>query len=123
MALSIIKCLKDVANTIKGLPKYTKISKEVYATMPTDMTTLHSISVPANSYVSLTATAIWGYCKPVAVVIQVSGDDNSNAYSEGYAGYQNATATATFFSASGCTVNVKAKYTSAQKIVLLYQDS
>ncbi len=115
MALSIIRMFKDVANAIKGLPKYTKISKKVYTTMSTNMIDLHSISVPANSYVALTATAIWGNCKPTAVVIAVSGDDNSNLYSEGYAGYQNATTTVTFFSASGCTVTVKAKYTSAQR--------
>lgn len=113
--LSLLRCLRDVANYIKALPKYTIIRKTVYDTMSTNMMQVHSINVPANSYVSISATAVWSNTKPTAVLIQTSGDTRQNVLSEGYAGYQNATAATSFHTESGCTISVQAKYPSATK--------
>lgn len=113
--LSMLKCLRDIANYFKSLPKYTAIRKTVYDTMSTNMKQVHSIEVPPNSYVSISATAVWSNTKPTTVLIQMSGDGYQNALSEGYAGYQNATAASSFYTETGCTLSVQAKYPSATK--------
>lgn len=113
--LSMLKCLRDIANYFKTLPKYTIIRKTVYDTMSTNMINVHSINVPPNSYVSISATAVWSNSKPTAIIIQTSGDSNQNVLSEGYAGYQCATSSASFYTEVGCTINVQAKYSSATK--------
>lgn len=113
--LSLLRCLRDIANYFKTLPKYTIIRKTVYDTMSTNMIEVHSIEVPPNSYVSMSATAVWSNTKPTAVLIQTSGDSRQNVLSEGYAGYQNASAATSFHTENGCTISIQAKYPSATK--------
>lgn len=60
MALSIIKALKDVAQAFKALPKYTPVHVQKTITSSTNMvSTGYSQKIPANSYVCMTATAVW----------------------------------------------------------------
>lgn len=113
MALSIIKALKDVAQAFKALPKYTPVHVQKTITSSTNMvSTGYSQKIPANSYVCMTATAVWSNCRPVAIQIGWDRSD-SNAYAEGYTEFQNASATISFYTDRECNVNVNAKYTSA----------
>ena len=107
--LSVLKCLRDIANYVKTLPKYTVIQKHIEKKMPTEMTQIYSMDISPNSYVSITASAIWGQSKPTAVRIVMDGD----LYFEGNGGYQVATATGSFYTETGGTLSVLVKYSSA----------
>lgn len=113
MALSIIKALKDVAQAFKVLPKYTPVYVGKRVTTSTDLvSTGVSQEIPANSYVCLTASAVWSHSKPVVIQVKSDSPDAYHIF-EGYTEFQVASAPISFYTDRKCKLDVKAKYTSA----------
>lgn len=112
MALSIIKMFKDMANAIKGLPKIQPLSGAKDFTSQTTLTdTKAVIKIPANSYVCLTAAAVYAKSKPA--LIQISKSDDDDVFSESPVARNNAATTLSFYAEQACSVIVKAQYSSS----------
>lgn len=112
MALSIIRMFKDMANAVKGLPKIQPLSGVHQFTSQTTLTDTKSvINIPANSYVCLTAVAIWAHSKPA--LIQISKSDDDNVFSESPVARNHAATTLSFYAEQACSVIVRAQYNSS----------
>lgn len=89
------------------------INESITRTMETSMAkTGIAIKIPANCYVCVTATAIWGNSSPHSVQVLVE-PYTGYCFAEGDKANNNASATLSFYAQQACTIYVSARYSSA----------
>lgn len=95
------------------------INESVTKTMGTSMAkTGIAITIPANCYVCVTATAIWSNSAPHSVQVSVE-PYTGYCFAEGGKANNNASATLSFYAQQACTIYVSARYSSAASNIVV----
>lgn len=116
--MRLFSLLKNLILKINAMPKIIPVSIAKTITTSTSLSpTGIVIDIPANSYVCLTSTAVWGSGKPVSIQI---GWDRSDEYAFSVGGFVHpaASATLSFYTDSTCTVGVSAQYATATRNII-----
>lgn len=119
--MRLFTLLKNIILAIKSieLPTFTPVHEYKTITTSTSLSpTGISIEIPANSYVCVTATAVWGTGRPLEISV---GWDLSGEYT--FAGADNSAGTAasaslSFYTDKECNLGVSAKYAAVTRNIV-----
>lgn len=111
------------ALTNLGLRQYMKnfihpISDTHYFTSSTSITDIgYALQIPANSYICITATAVYSYGKPAFIQMSAS---NTGCWSENNVANNNATTTLCVYAPSETTITCSCKYANASANYVIF---